>query len=299
MRLSELQQCWSSGLGVVVSERWRVRRLELLRYVSSALGDVEVSTLTPTQLFQIQRHIVGDLRLSPTTANHCVHEALRALLRDAEIGGLLEVGFRHRLYPAVSRLRRHPREDWEPFRPGQPEKIVRAFTSRRPCFVPLVAFAFATGLRPSELAGLRWVSVDLADRWLRVREARDGHFVTQGKTFGARRNLRLTRAAVRAIEPLHVLRHDPQDYVFLGTKAAAVDLHNFTNRWWRPIVHELDGVTYRVFKATRHTAITRALMSGRKTPEQIAHYFGTSVRMLYERYYRYIDDGEEWDSALG
>lgn len=299
MTVGELLQRWSSGhLGGAVSERWRKRRLELLRFVLDALGDVRACDLTPQHLYDVQRYVIAR-GLSPTTANHCVHEALRALLRDAELAGLLEVGFRYRLYPVVPRLRRFPSEDWEPFHPNEPGKIIRAFEARRPCFVPLVSFAFATGMRPSEIAGLRWRSIDLSARWARIREARDGRHVTQGKTAGSRRNIRLTTTAVEALLPLAIRPHALDEYVFLGSHGKPVDFHNFTNRWWRPIVSTLPGVTYRVFKATRHTAITRALLSGKKTPEQIAAYFGTSVKMLYERYYRYFDDGEEWDSALG
>jgi integrase len=75
----------------------------------------------------------------------------------------------------------------------------------------LYVLAVATGMRQGELLGLGWEDVDLEARTVRVRRTltlvKGGPRLTEPKTIGSRRSIRLTAGAVEALER-HRVRQD-------------------------------------------------------------------------------------------
>ena len=286
--------------GSIVSRRWSVTRAQLLRrHVLPIVGAATLlADLAPRHVLAIQRAVLvaGD---SPTTANTVVFGALRALLRDAEVEGALVGGFRARLYAAIRRLRRNPVEDRSPFDARERVLVLERFRRRAAYFVPFITLALGTGARPGELLGLRWADVDLARRWIRIARSREGGTLTPCKTVHSRREVAMTRLAATALSTLRRRPHDPADFIVLGQKGLPLDLHNFTNRVWRPTLRELAvRVAYRPFYATRHTFISEALMAGKSSAE-VAAYCGTSVQVIQAHYYRFTGKaGQGWEGLM-
>jgi integrase len=278
--------------------RERQRAAEISMHVLSILGgNASFTALTPRAIVQVQRAIVERGR-SPTTANTIVFGALRAMLRDAEIEGIVPPGFRTELYAPLRRLRTQPSDDRTPVSTKDRDLILAEFRLRLPCFVPFVMAAFGTGARPGELCGLQWRDVDLARHWLRIARSRGEGGVTPGKTVHSRREIRLTRLAMTGLAKLAASPGAADDYVFRSERGAPLDLHNFSHRAWPRVLGELAGrVAYRPFYATRHTFIIAPLMAG-KSPAEVAAYCGNSIEVIQRHYWRFIGTpGEGWDEV--
>jgi len=112
-------------------------------------------------------------------------------------------------------------------------------------------FLIATGARPSEALALRWSDTDLEKgivtiRRTLVRLKGSWHFA-EPKTAKSRRAIPLPGGMVRALKDHRRLqaeqrlrrdpKHEDHDLVFATATGAPLDLHNLTNRHFKPILH--------------------------------------------------------------
>lgn len=293
-------EAWGRAeVGQPVSRRWaRQRAAEISAHVLSVVGpDMRFESLRSMHLLRVQRAMI-ERGCSPTTCNTVLFGSLRAFLRDAEIEGIVEPGFRTKLYAPIRRLRMHPVEDRTPFTLEERDLIFATFRDRSPHFLPFVMAAFGTGARPGELCGLQWQDVDLSRHWLRIARSRGEGGVTPGKTTHSRREIRLTRLAMTAFAPLALRPGATDEWIFVSPRGGPLDLHNFANRHWRWTMQRLEGrVTYRPFYAARHTFISQALLAGKSVAE-VAAYCGNSVEVIQRHYWRFVGTpGEGWDEV--
>ena len=194
-------------------------------------------------------------------------------------------------------------EDWKAEAAAELETVHRGeatYERRRPDHlrprarlaerVILGYYAFA---RPEALDAVRWRDVDL-DRRLLVFQRSKGHrqvvVPLEAPALLALAELRAGLASPPA----------PDDLVLGGVR-------NYRKQWARLIRlangRLEDGVdpippTARLHNL-RHTRITNALRDG-MTPQAVAQLAGTSIRMIYRHYARYLDDAlrEEIDRAV-
>lgn len=300
MPIADFVSRWGRGeAGQPVSKRWaKIRGAEISLHVLGEIGvDMTFASLRSSHLLKVQRAMI-ERGSSPTTCNTVLFGSLRAMLRDAEVEGIVPPGFRAQLYAPVRRLRTSPIEDRTPFTPPERDAILAEFRLRAPDFLPFVMLAFGTGARPGELLGLQWADVDVARRWMRIARSRGDGGVTPGKTKHSRREIRLTRLATTALATLARTPGAPDQWVILGPRGRPLDLHNFANRQWTSVMAQLEGkVPYRPFYATRHTFISQALMA-KKSPAEVAAYCGNSVDVIQKHYFRFIGTpGEGWDDV--
>jgi integrase len=153
---------------------------------------------------------------------------------------------------------------------------------------PVPAFAAATGLRPEEWQALERRDVDKAARVVNVvRTASDGKVVELGKTSGARRQVPLSKVAIRALDELPPRLDTP--LLFPSTGGSLMNLDNWRRREWAPAI-AASGVAIpaRIYDL-RSTFASRALAAGVSVFE-LARVMGTSVRMI-ERHYGMLLDG--------
>jgi integrase len=168
-------------------------------------------------------------------------------------------------------------------------------------FEALYVLALTTGMRQGELLGLRWQDVDLeraiAHVQMSVQEA-DGHFIlAEVKTSHSRRNIALTRLAVKALRA-HRARQN-EERLAMGSKWNSASDLVFPNGYGGIMIP--DNVAKRSFKAAllraglpdmrfhdlRHTAATLLLSRG-VHPKVVSEMLGHADIAITLRVYAHV-----------
>lgn len=163
-------------------------------------------------------------------------------------------------------------------------------------------FAFYSGMRPGEIAALRWEEVNFEKRMVHVCRT------VVKKQIAERTKTKKNRYVLLNDRSLHALQV-AKEYVerraqgkgritsfpfcFPPSKSAEFiqqtsDLHH----QWRPTLKAL-GIRYRPPYNARHTYATMCLMAGMK-PAFIAKQLGHSIQILLTRYARWLDGASDW-----
>jgi integrase len=179
---------------------WLSYRKNVERHIVPALGHVPLQRLTPAQLTAFYRGLLesGHRRgsgLTPKTVRN-IHGALHAALRDA-----VRWGFVARNVATAADL---PKSTTPEMRVWRPEQL-RAFLDqvRDDRLYAAWLLLATTGMRRGEVAGLRWVDVDLDAARVSPRRPRVvvNHqvLVSEPKTTKGRRSIALDPATVAAL----------------------------------------------------------------------------------------------------
>lgn len=166
-------------------------------------------------------------------------------------------------------------------------------------------FMFYTGMRPEEAIALRWSDIDWKHNVVRVQRVRTfkGSERDGSKTHTERDVdlLPLALHALKLMKPhtfmLSTERKGDQDTsadVFQNpvTGRAWHDERSQRDHYWKPTLKRL-GIRWRRPYNTRHTFATSALMTGVVAPGYIADQLGHSVKMLLDRYARWIPQNDK------
>lgn len=190
------------------------------------------------------------------------------------------------------------REPPDPFDRDEVEAIIGYAAEHYP---PQVANAFDfwawTGLRTSELFGLRWASVDLRKRQVEIREASvRGEIKSRTKT-NTTRTVSLNSRAEAALKRQR-LHTGLGEFVFNDPRYDQpwTDERALRRSYWKPALRGL-GIRYRRPYNLRHSYATAMLMAG-MTPAFAARQMGHSVEMFLRTYARWIDGGQN-DLEMG
>src|SRR5437773_7172810 len=100
-------------------------------------------------------------------------------------------------------------------------------------FGPMVVFAAATGLRPSELFALEQGDVDRAAGVVQIRRAYANGGVKQTKTRLSRRAVPLRAIALEALDQLR--SRDDSPLLFPNARGGYLDFRNLNRRHWEPV----------------------------------------------------------------
>jgi len=186
----------------------------------------------------------------------------------------------------------------KPFNLDEVKLIIK---SVRDDFKSYYTVRFFTGMRTSEIDGLKWKYVDFDKRQICIREALVKGYVEQTKTDSSMREIIMSQPVYEALMLQYkVTGH--QDYVFCTSKGSPFDNCNITKRVWHPLLRYLNLKPRRPYE-TRHTAATLWLASG-ENPEWIARQMGHSnTEMLFRVYSRYVpnltrQDGSAFERLL-
>lgn len=229
--------------------------------------------------------------LSPTRINH-IMSPLIMILNDASS---------QYDFPSPTRgikLLRIARTKVEPFTLQEVKFII---DSVRKDFRFYYTVRFFTGMRTSEIDGLKWQYVDFDKRQILICESLvSGHTVST-KNDTSFRSIDMTQTVYEAMKSQYEHTGDG-DYVFCTRKGTPLNHNNVTNRIWHPLLREL-GLTARRPYVTRHTAATLWLASG-ENAEWIAKQLGHSTtELLHKVYSRYVPnltrrDGTAFEKLL-
>lgn len=179
---------------------------------------------------------------------------------------------------------------------------VRLFlTSIRADFRNYYTVRFFSGMRTSEIDGLKWSNIDFERRQIIIRETIVMGREDTTKNDSSRRYIEMSKPVYDALKSQHSVTGD-KVFVFCTGTGEPLDYNNVTNRIWYPTLRLL-GLKKRRPYQTRHTTATLWLAAG-ENPEWIARQMGHSTtKMLFTIYSRYVpnltrQDGSAFDRLI-
>ncbi|GIT84850.1 hypothetical protein DSM16313_26320 [Acinetobacter seohaensis] len=191
------------------------------------------------------------------------------------------------------------RIDVTPFTLQEVQKIIETV---RDDFKPYYTVRFFTGMRTSEIDGLRWQNVNFQRREIYIKEALVNGKLGDTKTFGSDRGIQMSERVYQALLEQKKMVKNRSEFVFSMRNGNPLDYRLVNRRVWHPLLRFLGLKSRRAYQ-TRHTAATLWLSAG-ENPEWIAKQLGHSTtEMLFRVYSRYVPnitrrDGSAFEAML-
>jgi integrase len=253
----------------------------LLGKATAKLGEKRLADLSPQDVYAWRMTVPEGHRFEAT-------QALRQVLNRAVAWRLLDYN------PAklgVPNPRRRAKEK-RPFETWQQIEAVAAHLG--PVYGPMVIFAAATGLRPSELFGLDRRDVDRQLGVVYVRRAYANGRLKHTKT---RLSTRAVPLQAKALEALDRLPASDNPILFPNMRGGRIDFRIFGRKHWRPAQIKAGIEPVRGLYDLRHTYATFALRAG--VPVfAVSRFMGTSIAMIDRHYGHLANDSRDHAVAL-
>ena len=253
----------------------------LLGKATAVLGEKRLADLTPREVYAWRLTVPEGHRFEAT-------QALRQVLNRAVAWGLLDYN------PAKLGVPNPPRRAREkrPFESWQQVEAVAAQLG--PVYGPMVIFAAATGLRPSELFGLEQRDVDRQAGVVYIRRAYANGRIKHTKT---RLSTRAVPLQAKALDALDQLPASDNPILFPNTRGGRIDFRIFGRKHWRPAQAKAGIEPMRGLYDLRHTYATFALRAG--VPVfAVSRFLGTSIAMIDRHYGHLANDSRDHAVAL-
>ncbi len=253
----------------------------LLGKATATLGEKRLADLTPREVYAWRFSVPEGHRFEAT-------QALRQVLNRAVCWGLLDYNPAKLGVPNPARRAREKR----PFETWQQVEAVAAQLG--PQYGPMVIFAAATGLRPSELFGLDRRDVDRKLGVVYVRRAYANGRLKHTKT---RLSTRAVPLQAKALEGLDRLPASDNPILFPNARGGRIDFRIFGRKHWRPAQTKVGIEPVRGLYDLRHTYATFALRAG--VPVfAVSRFMGTSIAMIDRHYGHLANDSREHAVSL-
>jgi integrase len=200
------------------AERVTIAKLRwLLGKATAAFGEVRLAELSPKDIYAWRLTIPEGHRFEAT-------QALRQVLNRAVAWGLIDYNPAKRGVPNLMRRSKEKR----PFESWQQLETVAARLG--PVYGPMVVFAAATGLRPSELFALEQRDIDRALGVVYVRPAYANGRLKHTKTRLSTRAVPLQAVALAALDRLPPSQ---SSLLFPNARGRHIDFRSFGRRHWQ------------------------------------------------------------------
>lgn len=233
-----LRSCAGEGLE---PHTLRMYRSHVDQHIAPTLGTARLAKLTAPMVTNFATNMMQST--SRATARK-VLVSLRALLGHAQRHGLVAQNVAQVV--RVARQQRHE-EKVEILTPDEVRHLLAAVSDQ---WRPFLLLAVFTGLRASELRGLRWRDVDLEAARLTVDQRADEKGVMGSpKSASSRRTVPLPPTVRAALAGL--AGTSPGELVFPNRMGKPHSLANIQNRVWGPLQLECGIVTERAGKDGR------------------------------------------------
>lgn len=261
------------------------------RRINEYLGAILLTELTPEDL----RSMVRMRQVSRKTWNNDLIPLRRALKRAVN-DGVIAVSPLDRV-ELDDLVPRHEKAQPDPFSMQEINQVLDAARDYCPRAHNLIAFAFFTGLRLEELAGLQWEDVDLAGKRVHIRHAAELSLrraqLKPPKTTAGLRTVELLPRALEALKRQQSITRFRGLNVFCRWRSLAPfnSYEQLAGRW--KTVLRRAGVRYRPLNHTRHTYASHQLSSG-QNPAYVAQQLGHAGTAMLDVYARWIHD---WQPA--
>lgn len=258
------------------------------RFWKAAIGTSAVRSL-------LHSHILKALADRPDLSGKTVNNYV-SVLREALALAVADKVLDENPAAAVPRAK-HQKEPPDPFSRDEADRIVADMQSHAPPAVAnMVEFWFWTGLRTSEIAGLKWASADLAGSIVVSEALVRGAAKSNTKTNVAR-TVALNSVALAALKRQKAHTYLAGGTIFLDPRYGTPwnEERAFRRSYWEPRLKRL-GIRYRRPYNMRHSYATQMLMAG-MNPAFCARQLGHSVEVFLSTYARWID-GERSDAEM-
>jgi integrase len=273
-------------------------RITLNKYLEPHFGDSALDLIEKSDIMAFRAGLAGQpgisagSKLSAARINKIMMPLRMILTEGADRFGFISPW--RNIKPV-----KQQKSDVDPFTLDEVNRILEAV---RPDMRNYYAVRFFSGLRSSEVDGLKWQYIDLDKHQILVREALVQGRVETTKTDGSMREIAMNHLVFEALTSQRKVTAKLSDYVFCMRSGNPFINRNVTNRIWYPTLRNL-GLRLRRPYQTRHTAATLWLASG-ENPEWIARQMGhSSTEMLFRVYSRYVpnltrQDGSAFEQLL-
>jgi integrase len=289
-RLGPGSRAATMTLGELVDEYLEMHQAEpvtiaklrwLLGKATAALGEVRLAELSSKDVYAWRLTIPEGHRFEAT-------QALRQVLNRAVVWGLIEYNPAKRGVP--NPLRRYkekrPFESW-----GQIDAVAERLG---PAYGPMVVFAAATGLRPSELFALEQRDIDRALGVVYVRRAYANGRLKHTKTRLSNRAVPLQAIALEALDRLP---RSENPILFPNSRGGRIDFRSFGRRHWKPAQTTAGIEPLRHLYDLRHSYATFALRAG-VSVFAVSRFMGSSIAMIDYHYGHLAPDSREHAVSL-
>lgn len=282
--------------------RWKRSYREMIKgtidkYLVPKFENIEVSCITKGDILKFRASLAkvsnGDKEgLSPDRVNH-IMTPLRMILNEA--------ADRHNFITPCTGIKqlRVPISDVYPFSLEEVDQVVAEV---RFDFKNYYIVRFFTGMRTSEIDGLKWEYVDLEKRQIHIRETLVCGYIGTPKTLCSQRTIEMSSKVFNALQAQREVTSNISKYVFCTRDGAPLQYSNVSNRIWYPTLLRLN-LKKRTAYQTRHTTATFWLAAG-ENPEWIARQMGhANTKMLFTIYSRFVPnltrrDGSAFEQML-
>lgn len=264
------------------AERVTIAKLRwLLGKATQTLGDVRLVDLSSRDVYAWRLTVPDGHRFEAT-------QALRQVLNRAIDWGLIDSN------PAKRGIRNPPRRAREklPFESWQQLDAVAAKLG--PVYGPMVVFAAATGLRPSELFALERRDVDRHAGVVYVRRAYANGRLKHTKT---RLSNRAVPLQAKALDALDALPSSGNPILFPNSRGGRIDFRSFGRRHWKPAQRAAGIEPPRDLYDLRHTYATFALRAGIPV-FAVSRFIGSSIAMIDHHYGHLAHDSRQHAVSL-
>jgi integrase len=252
----------------------------LLGKATAELGPMRLADLLPKYIYAWRQTIPEGHRFEAT-------QALRQVLtRAVEWDWIVDNPAKRVPNPQRRAKEKRPFESWQ--------EIEAVAAQLKPVHGPMVVFAAATGLRPSELFGLEWRDVDRQAGVVYVRRAFANGRLKQTKT---RLSTRAVPLQAKALEALDCLPRSENEILFPNPRGGRIDFRSFGRRHWKPAQQRAGIEPPRRLYDLRHTYATFALRAG--VPVfAVSRFMGSSIAMIDHHYGHLAHDSREHAVSL-
>ncbi len=292
---------------------WNDRKQQLENHVLPRLGEVQLSDLKPTHLNLLYADLLADGRigaeggLAPASV-HGIHRIIRKALNDAVAWGLLVANPAANANPprlaAVRAARRRKMQTWTA---SQVQSFLNQTSGDE--LHALWYVALATGMRRSELLGLKWTDVHLEKRFVTVRhtviEAEDGYeLVGDQKSLTSGRTIYLDRRTCDLLRAHRKHQDRQRDDAGTAWQASGVVFADPLGRPYHPdritkgfhrAVQDVDVPRIRPHDM-RHTHATLLLQAG-VNPKVVSERLGHSSVAFTLDTYAHVMPGMQPEAA--
>jgi integrase len=309
--VTQAAQDWLTYIELEGRERATILgyRIHVERHIVPRIGPEKLAKVTTPRVNRFRDDLLASMSRSLAKA---VLKSFKAILKDAHRrGNVAQNVARDVQIGTTTRGKRKLQAGVDIPTPNEVRKMIHAATGRHR---PLVLTAVFTGLRGSELRGLRWQDVDLKKGELHVRQRADRYNVMgKPKSESGDRTIPLGPIVIHALKEWQLAcPKGERCLVFPNGKGNTESHANIVNRVWMPvqvgagIVGDKGKAKYPKLHAARHFyaswCINRRKDGGLELPiKTVQSRLGHASIMLtsdvYGHLFPRVDDGSELADA--
>ena len=181
----------------------------------------------------------------------------------------------------------------DPFTKDEIDSVLDTARNYDPRICNFLQFAFYSGLRTSEMFGLKWEDIDWKKQIAHIQRAVVEREIKETKTQAGNRKLILLPGALEALKNQKQYSFVGGDFVFVRpmNRGSFVDYEHLERPWKHTLKRA--GIHYRNPYQTRHTYASQLLSGGEYSlfvAEQMGH---KTTEMIMRHYGRWVEQAAE------